>query len=303
MGIRLRCARALGSAVVLAVFLCAAGVARAQESDAPDPDPQEVPGTGAVQPEPIPPPPGSHFNLGKALRDEAALYISDSYALVRAPLTWRSDDWLKFGGVVAVVGGVMAFDDHLSYEASERRSPGTNRFSSWTTRFGALDAYGASAALVVSGVVFGDKNVTSTGRDAIEASLFSSLLASAVKRVAGRQRPTEAGNRTVFEPGSGGASFPSGHATEAFAMASVISAHARGWVIPTLAYTAASLVAFDRVNDREHFPSDVVAGAALGFTVGRFVVNRHKPPEAPGKTALDLEIVPIRRGVGVVARF
>lgn len=303
MAMRFRSARGLGAIVILAAFLCAGGVARAQESDAPEPQPQEVPGTGAVQPEPIPPPPGSHFNLGKALRDEAALYVSDSYALVRAPLHWQSDDWLKFGGVVVGVAGVMAFDDHLAYEAQERRSPGTNRFSRWTTHFGSVDAYAASGVMILSGVVFKDNNVSSTGRDALEASLFSSLLASAVKRVAGRQRPTEAGNRTVFEPGSGGASFPSGHATEAFAMASVISAHARGWVIPTLAYTAASLVAFDRVNDREHFPSDVVAGAALGFTVGRFVVNRHKPPEAPGKAALEMEIVPIRRGVGVLARF
>jgi len=290
-------------AVLIAALLAAAAGARGQTTSDPV-VPSESPDSAPVpsQQEPIPPPPGARFNLGKALRDEAALYVQDSFALVRAPLHWRSDDWMKFGGVAVGVAGIMAFDDHLAAEAQERRSPATNRLSSWTTRFGAADVYVASGVLIVSGVVFQSRDVTSTGRDALEATFLSTLVVSGLKRIAGRQRPSQAGNRTVFEPGSGGASFPSGHATEAFTMASVVSAHAQGWVIPTLAYTAASLVAYDRVNDREHFPSDVVAGAALGVAVGHFIVHRHQPAK-PGRVAVEMEVVPVRHGIGVMARF
>jgi len=34
-------------------------------------------------------------------------------------------------------------------------------------------------------------------------------------------------------------------------------------------------VAFSRVNDRAHFPSDVVAGALIGRAVARGIVARH----------------------------
>jgi hypothetical protein len=40
-------------------------------------------------------------------------------------------------------------------------------------------------------------------------------------------------------------------------------------------YTAATIVAMDRVNSRVHFTSDVVAGAFVGTAIGRFLVKRH----------------------------
>jgi membrane-associated phospholipid phosphatase len=44
-------------------------------------------------------------------------------------------------------------------------------------------------------------------------------------------------------------SFPSGHATNAFAVASVAAGHADGWVVPAVAYSLASGVAVSRMND------------------------------------------------------
>ncbi len=107
---------------------------------------------------------------------------------------------------------------------------------------------------------------------------------------------------TVFRPGSSNDSFPSGHATEAFSVASVIAMRSNGWVLPTIAYTAATLVAFDRVNDHVHFPSDVAAGAILGTAVGRFLVARHRRAQglAP-RTTVDL--VPIPGGLAARVGF
>jgi hypothetical protein len=238
----------------------------------------------------------------QVVKDEAARYVSDSVALLDAPLHWTPKQWEIFGALGVAVGGLMVFDRRLATESQERRSPATDSLSRATTRFGSGDAWVFSGTLVASGLLFKDSNVTSMGRDAIEASVFSGLITSLSKLTVGRERPTRSNNQTDFDLGSGNQSFPSGHATQAFTVASVIAARSEGWLIPTVAYTAATLVAYDRVNDRAHFPSDVAAGAAIGVAVGRYIVHRHQAEEQP-LGAVQVAVVPIGRGMAVHLEF
>lgn len=90
-------------------------------------------------------------------------------------------------------------------------------------------------------------------REAIEASVFTGIVTSLSKEAFGRKHPIASADETNFQPGSSNQSFPSGHTTEALTLASVVAARSSGWLIPTLAYTGACLVAYDRVNDRAHF--------------------------------------------------
>jgi hypothetical protein len=236
------------------------------------------------------------------VRNEARLYLEDSLALVRAPFNWNSSDWLKAGAVGLGIGGVMLFDEQLASGVQENRSGSTNRLSQLTTRFGSADAFYISGALVISGIAFKNSNVSSMGREAIEASIFTGIIGGLSKKAFGRERPITSADETNFRPGSSNQSFPSGHTTEAFTLASVVAARSSGWLIPTLAYAGACLVAYDRVNDRAHFPSDVVAGAALGIAVGRFVVHRHQP-EPQGIPQVELQVVPVRNGAGLLVKF
>jgi membrane-associated phospholipid phosphatase len=73
----------------------------------------------------------------------------------------------------------------------------------------------------------------------------------------------------------GNGSFPSGHAIAAFAIATVVARRYRNhrW-IPYIAYGAAALVGFSRLSLLAHFSSDVFMGAALGYSISRFVVLR-----------------------------
>jgi membrane-associated phospholipid phosphatase len=70
-------------------------------------------------------------------------------------------------------------------------------------------------------------------------------------------------------------SFPSSHASAAFAVATVFAHRYRKhrWV-PYVAYGAASLISFSRVTNQAHFPSDVFLGAALGVAISEFSVLR-----------------------------
>ena len=77
--------------------------------------------------------------------------------------------------------------------------------------------------------------------------------------------------------GSDNQSFPSGHTSQAFAMASVAQHH-YGWKIGVPAYALAGLMGASRIHEDKHWLSDVVAGAALGYIAGRTVVRVNRRP-------------------------
>lgn len=108
----------------------------------------------------------------------------------------------------------------------------------------------------------------SSWRRAVVAALFSAGLALAVGKLISelvdRARPfvADAHGVHVFSAHAADPGFPSDHATAAFAIATAIVLRKRGWGIFALA--AATILALGRVALGVHYPSDVIAGAALG---------------------------------------
>jgi membrane-associated phospholipid phosphatase len=95
-----------------------------------------------------------------------------------------------------------------------------------------------------------------------------------LKAAVSRERPNESDDD----------SFPSGHTSNAFALASVADAH-YGRKVGIPAYLLASLVGASRLRSNAHWLSDVVAGAALGHIVGRAVVRQNDKPLSSGEKA------------------
>jgi membrane-associated phospholipid phosphatase len=239
-----------------------------------------------------------------AVAHEAGRYFSDSVGMVTAPAHWTRSDWQKAAGFTIVLGGLLAADQSIDRAAQNNRSDFTNHVSSATTSVGG--GYGTEAAIVAigTGLVFRSPDLRDTGREALEASILTALVENLViKPIFGRERPYQSNGTTDFDFASSNSSFPSGHTTQAFALASVVAARSKGWVIPTAAYTLASIVAFDRVNDHVHFASDVFAGAVFGTVVGKFIVHKHER-EAVGEPArASLDIVPIPNGLAARIGF
>ena len=59
-------------------------------------------------------------------------------------------------------------------------------------------------------------------------------------------------------------SFPSGHSSSAFALATSLSLAYQKWYVIAPAYTYATLTAYSRLHLGVHYPSDVLVGAAIG---------------------------------------
>jgi membrane-associated phospholipid phosphatase len=75
--------------------------------------------------------------------------------------------------------------------------------------------------------------------------------------------------------------WPSWHASSSFAVASVLDEF-YGPKVGIPAYAAASLVAYRMMDAGDHWASDVVFGATLGWVVGHTIANKHKEPEVAG---------------------
>jgi len=107
-----------------------------------------------------------------------------------------------------------------------------------------------------------------------EGALAASASVSVVKFAVGRARPYQTpGDQDVVRPFSGNSSFPSGHTALAFGIASAIDRETSARWVPFVVYPLAGLVGWSRLRDGEHWSSDVVAGAALGFWTARKAVD------------------------------
>jgi membrane-associated phospholipid phosphatase len=112
----------------------------------------------------------------------------------------------------------------------------------------------------------------------------------ALKQIVGRRRPEDSpGNAKVFKPFSRDDSFPSGHATLAFAAATALDRETSSRWVPAIAYPIAGLVGWSRVHDRKHWTSDVLAGAAIGFGIAWKAENVMRPGPGPA-VGLRLEL-------------
>lgn len=91
-----------------------------------------------------------------------------------------------------------------------------------------------------------------------------------IKSTAERNRPEQAGIPVVLRTTHhSGSSFPSNHAANAFAAASILAVALPGSSM--LVFFVAFLIAYSRVYVGVHFPADVLAGALLGMAIAFFV--------------------------------
>ena len=221
----------------------------------------------ALAADPAPAATGPATGLGRLLMQDARYVLG-------SPARWEQSTWQDIGLLgLAVVGTAVVLDRPI--QNAVRRNP--NRTSDKVTRF--FEPFGAEYSLAVlggfylAGAIDDDPKATAVAQDGLAASLIASgLITPVLKFTVGRSRPAQDEGNHRFRPFGGNGSFPSGHTTQAFAVASVIGAHYEPLWIKTTAYGVASLVGYSRIYHNADFASDLVAGAAIGSLVGTSLV-------------------------------
>ncbi len=146
-----------------------------------------------------------------------------------------------------------------------------------------------TVGLFAAGQFSGPGTFRAATYDIAQAVIVDNVYTTVAKHAFQRTRPD----------GSDKLSFPSGHTSSAFAMATVAHHHfgPRVW-IP--AYLAAGAIGVSRIQSNKHNLSDVLAGATLGYIVGRTVVRENGEP-LRRKTQIQLVPSTDASGTGVGA--
>jgi hypothetical protein len=196
-------------------------------------------------------------------------------------------------GAAGVGAAISLFDSPLLVGAERLGGDDMRSPSSIGNFVGGPGPLTLGASLYLLGRGTGKEFATNTGREVIRAVLVSGAFTAVTKGAVGRARPFAApGDPDEFSPGRGFTnaafgSFPSGHTSAAFATAMVLARELhtrhpeRRSLINSLLFGGATFVGFSRVYDRQHWPSDVVAGAALGGITGYEVVAHAHGDRSP----------------------
>jgi membrane-associated phospholipid phosphatase len=131
-------------------------------------------------------------------------------------------------------------------------------------------------APVAVGLISGNDNILRAGGRITMSIVTAAVVTDLLKMAVGRTRPSSTDNAYDFAPFSGDDSWPSGHTTVAFAMATSVGDEIGSTPVSIVLYTAAGLTGWSRINDNRHWFSDVLAGAAIGITSAKLMNGKWK---------------------------
>lgn len=256
--------------------------------------------------EPSPPPEAGSVPLSdRNILESGKLILFDTGEILTAPVRWDGNDWLKLGISGAIVTGTALTLDQPIREALQR-SRTTSRDDVATTiqRFGAEYSWAVIGAFAVAGWGFDDSKSRRVVVDALAASLIASgIVTTTVKYGVGRYRPSATDATWYAQPFSGNVSFPSGHTTQAFAVAAVISGHYRQPWVRVTSFFVAGCVGLARIHLDQHYASDVLLGALIGTAIGGTVVmlnEGRRGGSAPQEGArISISPLVLRKGGGL----
>ena len=214
----------------------------------------------------------------KSLQICALHVVQDEIGIVTGPvhLTAPNYFWLiPFGAATGIAldkdnETLRAVGFHASRQKNFRR----------VSDYGGL--YGPSAAVAVGYIAASLTHNDHLQQTAVltgEAMADSVILNTGLGYAIDRQTPMQGGGTGRFWPHGrrtwpDGQSMPSDHSILAWSFAHVVATQYNGIATKLIVYSLATTVSASRVMAREHFPSDVFVGGALGYLIGGYVTQR-----------------------------
>jgi membrane-associated phospholipid phosphatase len=220
--------------------------------------------------------------------------LTDQKNIWTSPFHTAKSD-IKWWAILGGATGALIATDKLT-------SPEFPNNSTWQSIGNKTSAIGAAYTLIpiASGFYFlgtakGSEHFRETGLLCFEALIDSTIVETVIKSATDRARPLEGDGTGQFWQSTGppwNAGFPSGHAINTFALASVFAHeyHNKLWV-KIAAYGYAIGVVGARLAARKHFPGDVVAGGAMGWFIGDYVYAKRHNTELDARRSISQRIL------------
>jgi len=215
-------------------------------------------------------------DAGRALRTLG----SDAWFIASAPARMDRGDALMLAGVAGITAVVFNNDEAILRAALRNHD---DPIYAPIKRLGYnLEPLGLMGntlpwyfGTMVVGYAIDSRPMTVIPAEIIESHFLAGGVRNLSKLFIGRRRPFENEGPRAFEF-DGGTSFPSGHTSVVFELATILSEHADRWPVTVTAYALATTVAIQRVDSRNHWASDVVVPAVTGTLIAKTIVKRHR---------------------------
>lgn len=240
-------------------------------------------------------------------------YLNSALTVLEQPLHYDWKDWAAFGGVAAAATLAFVYDDEIYNIINKNLYDNrVKTITKYTNAVGKeLFILPCIAGTYVVSAINKDCRLRNMSLAVLQSLVYAEVATAGLKVLTCRVRPSEfngqqpaANSQTWLGPFATfeSTSFPSGHAMRSFAVAAtVVGFYPEKTWVGIVSYSMATLCSLGRVVSNEHWTSDVVIGAALGYFIGKGVVKFND--KIGNVSSVDIQAIATNYGLGFVINF
>lgn len=212
-----------------------------------------------------------------SLNDDIQSFFNTGKNILKAPANFDKNDWITFGSMMVFTASATLFDQNIREFWLDNKSNATDYLSEIGRIYGEISYAGIFAGtLYFGGRVSQSKELTITGRMLLEGLFYAGTTTILIKFISGRSRPyTNDGylKFRFFQISNDYTSFPSGHSTVAFTTSTILANRIDNTYASIALYSLAISTLWQRMYSDNHWLSDTIMGALIGFFIGKAVLK------------------------------
>ena len=240
-------------------------------------------------------------------------YWDSGLTVLEQPLHYDWKDWTVFGGVAAVTTLAFVYDDEIyNFINDNFYDKNVNSIAKYTNVIGKeIFILPCIAGTYVVSAINKDCRLRNMSLAVLQSFVYAEVASAGLKVLTCRVRPSDVNGQQTTDNGQSwlgpfaaleSTSFPSGHAMRSFAVAATVAGFypEKTWV-GLASYSMATLCSLGRIASKEHWTSDVVVGAALGYFIGKGVVKFNN--KIGNISSVDIQAIATNHGLGFIINF
>ncbi len=208
-------------------------------------------------------------------------YFKHTASIVASPLSWDRPTWVRVLTTTGIIAGITCNEERIQEWVQSKRGETSNRISRIVKPVGDIDyTLPALALFYTCGVIADREEFKSMALVALQSTIVTGAFTESLKYLTHKHRPASGDLNSIIWDGPStkkqNLSFPSGHAAHSFAVATVFANQYRDRkIIPFVAYSLALTCSASRINDNQHWATDVISGALIGHLVASSIFNSY----------------------------